>query len=935
MIKIQNLTKTYGKQRVLDVKNLEINKKGIVGICGPSGCGKSTLLNSLAGLIDFEGEVVIKGTNINSLNERSKEDFRLKNIGFIFQDFKLFETMTVEDNVLYPLDVINNSRKSRKIERVKDLLEIVGLSSKRKEKVNNLSGGEKQRAAIARALVNEPSIILADEPTGCLDEENSQIIMKCLKHFSISSCVIVVSHDEELLKKYADEIIYFKDGLIRKKEELKQHKDFAKPLVIKNQKYRKKASISSSFLYRFTISKMKQKKYRVLLCNFVISLGLIGVGLSIGLKSIISKYIENMYASIVEESSIVIKKNDININKYNLNASDFNDILRVTKKDKTNILDIGCTYLNDYESMFKTTNDLYLITDSYVYEIPGFSARHINEYKWLDYETPIVYPYPNLSLNDDEFVLGLTYPQISELCFKLHIERSINSLSKYIIENPIKLYFSFQNIDWQFEDEQLFTLKGFTLEKESCIYHLNHQWNKFVFEDQMGLPTTNNISGTTSAPWVLKKIPFIHSDGNTDELLKRLRNDKYYDSYLLEIANKTYYPWFLRNTVVKDIPRILVFKNELGNIPYRYKNYFEELSPNISNLTFSTNGGYVFYPEALMSGFSTMTYFSYDQDLLDKCIDVNSTINLADNEQSLLPDGVVSGFYAQNSNNSVKFKHLSQNLIIGRKPNTLDEIVISSALANKLNGNLMIDGEKLCMGVTTSEKQISNDIVIREYITLQLNIVGIVESSKLQIFHDNDWTISFYQSRVGESIFNLSSYLVSLSVKNKAKIDDDIKIIERSFPEYEVSAPYSTIEESVDNICDFMSVLLLVLSIVSTVISIFLLSICNSLHTQENIHQIALSRCLGVSEKESRKFIYTHSLMMCSLSLLFSFIEYLFVSLLSSFSTSQSMGLNFVLSIDYLAIIAMFALCIGICFFSAYFSAKKTKKYKPIEALNL
>lgn len=173
--------------------------------------GKTTLLNILAAIISpDEGSVNIDGVEITELSQKDKDNFRLNNIGYIFQDFKLIEEMTVEDN----LNLL-------KIEKVKcididKILDDVGLKNKRKSKVKNLSGGEKQRVAIARALMKEPKIILADEPTGSLNYQKGLEIMELLKEFHKKSkhIMIFVTHDDRMAK-FADEVIQFEDVLIK------------------------------------------------------------------------------------------------------------------------------------------------------------------------------------------------------------------------------------------------------------------------------------------------------------------------------------------------------------------------------------------------------------------------------------------------------------------------------------------------------------------------------------------------------------------------------------------------------------------------------------------------------------------------------------------------------------------------------------------------
>ena len=262
MITVKKLSKSFKENKVLNDISILLPRTGLVAICGDSGCGKTTLLNCLSSLIDFEGEIIIDGVCLSKLSEGEKDTFRLKKMGFVFQDFKLFNSETIERNVLLPLDMSNSMKKKLKMRKVNDLLELVGLDGRNNQKINQLSGGEKQRVAIARALVNDPKIILADEPTGALDSINAEEIMSILETISKKSLVVIVSHDEPLMKKYASQIVHMSDGRIVQNEYPNREERDAYLPVLKNKASNMKPSLPSSFLFRHSLMSMKEKKWR-------------------------------------------------------------------------------------------------------------------------------------------------------------------------------------------------------------------------------------------------------------------------------------------------------------------------------------------------------------------------------------------------------------------------------------------------------------------------------------------------------------------------------------------------------------------------------------------------------------------------------------------------------------------------------------------------
>lgn len=217
IINIKSISKTYIKENEIIhalksiTYNFEIGK--FYAIMGNSGSGKSTLLNCL-GLLDEidNGEIVINNINVSCLSDDQMSEFRRNKIGFIFQDYYLNPNMKAYENVMLPLFLNKNISEKEKKQKAIKILESLGLKDRVNHFPKELSGGEQQRVAIARALINNPDIILADEPTGNLDDENEKKIFALLKKLSKKGkCVIVVTHNS-IIKNYADKVINLKKG---------------------------------------------------------------------------------------------------------------------------------------------------------------------------------------------------------------------------------------------------------------------------------------------------------------------------------------------------------------------------------------------------------------------------------------------------------------------------------------------------------------------------------------------------------------------------------------------------------------------------------------------------------------------------------------------------------------------------------------------------
>ena len=219
MIRLENISKIYDAKidttKALDNVSLQINDGELVAIMGPSGSGKSTLLNIL-GCMDTatEGKYYVDDVEVSMLKKSQRDSFRKKNIGFVFQHFALMDYYTAYENIELPL-IANNVRKSERKKIVQQQLEHLGITSQRNKLPKKLSGGQQQRVAIARALVTNVDLILADEPTGALDQKTGQEVLALLKEInSTGKTVIIVTHDEKIAAD-CNRVIMIQDGRIR------------------------------------------------------------------------------------------------------------------------------------------------------------------------------------------------------------------------------------------------------------------------------------------------------------------------------------------------------------------------------------------------------------------------------------------------------------------------------------------------------------------------------------------------------------------------------------------------------------------------------------------------------------------------------------------------------------------------------------------------
>lgn len=355
MIKVQNVTKTYqtteGVSVIgLDRCSLDFNENGLVFLLGESGSGKSTLLNIIGGLDTIDsGKVLINDRSLFDLSNKEIDNYRNKNVAFVFQQFNLFEDRTVGYNVSLSRRFQNKPTSDKEMNLA---LEKVGLKGYENRYPNELSIGQKQRIAIARGLIKDSSVIIADEPTGSLDEKNEVVIYDLLKEISKNKLVIVSCHNEEIAAKYADRIIRLEKGIIQSDSVVNETSKLISEFNIENQIIKSKLFFESAFRRLFSLK--TRVITTVLLLAFVFSI--VGISLSMKNDSVSQKlnslYNEDVkYVNVIKTRTFIGENGEryrIDSNFSNDNMSELNDMF--TPRDGLPVLiDFQTDLLDQYE----------------------------------------------------------------------------------------------------------------------------------------------------------------------------------------------------------------------------------------------------------------------------------------------------------------------------------------------------------------------------------------------------------------------------------------------------------------------------------------------------------------------------------------------------------------------------------------------------------
>lgn len=294
MLELKKISKTYNtnnfKQTALNNVSISFREQEFAAILGPSGSGKTTLLNIIGGLDKYDsGDLIINNVSTKLYKDRDWDTYRNYRVGFVFQNYNLISHQSILSNVELALTLGGVSKEERKAKAI-DVLTKVGLKDHIYKKPNQLSGGQMQRVSIARALVNDPDIILADEPTGALDSNTSVQIMELLKEVSKTKLVIMVTHNPELAKNYATRIINIKDGKVV--DDTNPYKDVKSKVIEEN--FTKRTSMSLLTAFSLSFNNLMTKKGRTILVSLAGSIGIIGIALIMSLSNGFQNYINSI-----------------------------------------------------------------------------------------------------------------------------------------------------------------------------------------------------------------------------------------------------------------------------------------------------------------------------------------------------------------------------------------------------------------------------------------------------------------------------------------------------------------------------------------------------------------------------------------------------------------------------------------------------------------
>ncbi|MEG1739093.1 MAG: ATP-binding cassette domain-containing protein [Bacilli bacterium] len=845
MIRIKKLTKKYKNNIILNNLDLEIKECGITTIIGPSGCGKTTLLNIISGLDkDFSGEVIIGENSLKKLSDVELCNLRMKNIAYLHQFPKLLENFRVKDF----LELTNFSPKFQDKNAQKILFKSMEITKCLKTEIKNLSGGEKQRVAICKAILNDYDIYIFDEPTGNLDDENSRIIMNIIKKISLTKIVILVTHDKTICSEYSDSIFDLEEKKYTRKIKTKSYKP---------EKEKQKIKFRLRKLFKYTFLIFKSKKWRNMFSIISITLSFVSATLIFSLSESVNSCIKSSFGQYFSQNDILIREKKANDVKISRNSLDEFQVNQIKNKYPKYISKIDYIYENNFETFFDESSLVVSFNNKYQ-TIQNFSARSFNEFKLLNEKDKYKYVYKKV-LENDEIVLSISESKMASICLFLNIKRTYDSLYEFISNNQLNISFSATNFLWSYNNEALYRLVGFIPENVNFIYHTSDTFNIDVFETDMKLPSTLYYDNQNK-PWVLKKTAILNLNGEYTDFLNLFLYDEFLSNFYVNKMSESYMPLTYTKNEIANTNKYAIYYADDSNKFKKILSAFKQ--KDMSDLIIGTNYGYFASEVSFANGFVSKFLFANSLNKANYIIDnfeELTDLNIIQEDESI--------YYGNGlSNNSKRINIETKNIKMRN-----NEIAISRALANNLN--LKTDDELFY--VCCKNENIDKDgDVIQDLVLGSLKIKSILNVDGEKIIHNSFWTYSFFRDELGFPYEKLVPN--SIILKNNAEVKNTINIIENSFKDFKATCPLIEINKNIESTIAEIQLGITLFSIFSVIISsilliLILISIFNDIK-----RDLATLLCLGSSKKQVSLLLIFYSFILISISIIPSFLSTFF-----------------------------------------------------------
>ena len=901
-VEIVGLRKEFPGRTLFHDASLVLPEKGMVVLLGKSGTGKSTLLSMVAMLdTSYAGSLRVLGTDPQSLSEKERGDFRLRNIGMVRQEN---DTLDLEDALRNTLFPSYGSRVERKkaLRRARDLLKAVGLDGKERQRANTLSGGERARLSLARALVNDPRILLADEPTGALDERAGEEMFALLSSVAKERLVLVVTHDERLARRHGQMILRLEEGGFQAEE---TESPSGETLLVADGQRGWRQALPSPALLLHGMHVAREKRWRTLLFTTLMSLSLLLLGTSLFLSRELERTVGSSLAGLAGEREVVLMDKG---EGPRLESATEGEIDSLLYKLRGSADSWGVGYPVDFASFFPDELTASLpLGELKEHVFQNLDVSSVDEYRWLeDFRSYSFHPSIPEVMEMEHVVLALPFPMMSSLCSALSIERSYRSLGHYIETEGMEIFLRMRNDSWAYHDEQVLVVRAvMETEGDPFFLHEDHFWNEWMYEFKMRLPLKE--SPEEEEPWLLEKKPYLPLSGPEEEAIFMLRGQGLQEDFLLVPPNSE------TGDGGTDFGarRLYAFSREGGA---SYEGVLEAASriEGIARHRF-LSGGYSSFPSSYAEGFLKPFFLAGTEEAADLIEDSASKVEgLEDPLLLSLPERSASGSYLLPAGKGIR---ISANLeeVLGKKPTSVEEVALGETLWEHLGR------PESLLALTPSSVRESGDGFFYQYRRIRLYVTGHVPGEGMTIHQGPHWAEDFFLILGKGSIEASLAQGVALSIEEDRPLQPFVDYFAGNYPEFSVSSPALSISESLAEMEGYLSLMLTSLALGSSFLSCFLLFTVSRLFAEEGRREGRMLYFLGFSREEVARNESAPLLILLSLSALGSTVGILGMEWLIHGYMEQSVGGGAAFALDPLPLFIPF-LASFLAYLASYFA---------------
>ncbi|HMM00406.1 MAG TPA: ABC transporter ATP-binding protein [Bacilli bacterium] len=877
MIEIKNLVKSYSKESdILRVPYFCFPDKGFVAIVGASGSGKTTLLNILAGLDnEYRGQVIIDGRVTSKCNLENCVALRLFTVGYLKQSDSLIESLTVKDNITLPLRYGYQVSKEMVEARISTLLSFVGLNDQiMMKKVGKLSGGERQRVALVRALINNPSIILCDEPTGALSGCEKEAIYELLTRLSVNRLVIMVTHDEKGAQIWCQEVITIVNHNLQIKIKSPQ-KSIEAAFSLLNIKARVQPKLDNTTINHYNRAFDKHRPFRVMIVRFILSFALLSFGLSFSLSDILYSKIKESLTNYLGENQIVVKsRQPIELDDHGYRLEEVNNLcINLDKEMKS-----GYAYYANWDVFFKTVNQVSVGTDGLIYYLPSFSfINFIEPLLYFEMEDATIYPL-SVELNEPEdIILGLPFVDYETVkqALKLPFLSDYSYLGNYLVANPLSIILHLANSNWGYEDEHIFAVRGVFPSDVPRIVVNEVQWTQHFVEEKMGFPTYEHQAKSSINPWEIACQSFVYSQQAEKFIAQAQKDSNLAFTIFDNSATNTFF-----STLPDNVRKHRIILYRLRNKAF-HRSDLDKMEKILSARGVLTNTGSYFADSGTpVFGFIDTFLVSRNENSLRTIIDELSYLPAQNDPTDYhFPQEIVGGSFINTSTTNLTFSSASGPPLSGEWPQGLKEIALSRSLAvNFFMAESKAPGQTIYLSYPRTLTKLENGYTLRNYEVVAVRVSGVFDLSGNKIIHDSDWSSRFFSEQIGMSPLSLISDGAIISLPINKKIDTVINQLKRAFPDLIVSSPSKEFFMTLNSTLDAVSFVLLIFASLSAIITVMLLFIISGISRLEEQKERMILVHIGIKKTERLKIYQQRNFLLIIKSLFLSWGQFILLS---------------------------------------------------------